>query len=511
MLNTALKALNAPPPQEPQKKTLTDTARERRRRKKKRRKQRKAEIAANQKNEAPRESPFQLVDKTKCGYLRAHAISVKRFKDPVKMFQDKKSTIKTKITAELQELTGLKWSFGLTVDFFKDDKKIKGTFYSNQYATLSADEIDSFFGEATSAIVQKIEKFTKEGSGWMIDKCNTLFLNIAKYEPLKGSSYIPLPEVLAHKKAIINVKNKDQECLRWTLRSAFFSAKNNLNTPYSYPKQDNLNMEGIDFPTPIPQINKIERQNNIALNVYGYERAVVPYHISGQPTEMPRINLLLLHDKQDNYHYCWIKHLSRLLFDQNKHKGKTYFCDRCLYGFSREDLLINHKDECYGINDRATKIQMPAPGEKIKFKNYHKQMQVPFVIYADFESIIKPYQAAAGDKSEIKSKHQACGFGYQIVRYDGASSNVRIYRGEDAGEQFLKSLHQEVININAIFAKPKPLHMSEKNEKDFQSSTQCWICQKEFNDEKIQRLEITVISWANTEVQHTNPATQNLL
>ena len=424
------------------------------------------------------------MDKTKCGYLRAHIISVKRYKDPVKMFQDKKSTIKNKITAELQELTGFKWSFGLTVDFFKDDKKIKGTFYSNQYATLSADEIDPFFGEATSAIVQKIEKFTKEGSGWMIDKCNTLFLNIAKYEPLKGSSYIPLPEVLANKKAIINVKNQDQECLRWALRSALFPAKKNLNSPYSYPKQDNLNMEGIDFPTPISQINKIERQNNIALNVYGYERAVVPYHISGQPTEMPRINLLLLDDKQDNYHYCWIKHLSRLLFDQNKHKGKTYFCDRCLYGFSREDLLINHKDECYGINDRATKIQMPAPGEKIKFKNYHKQMQVPFVIYADFESIIKPHQAAAGDKSEIKNKHQACGFGYQIVRYDGASSNVRIYRGEDAVEQFLKFLHQEVININAIFAKPKPLHMSEKNEKDFQSATQCWICQKEFNDEK---------------------------
>ena len=155
-------------------------------------------------------------------------------------------------------------------------------------------------------------------------------------------------------------------------------------------------MEGIDFPTPISQINKIERQNNIALNVYGYERAVVPYHIYGQPYEMPRINLLLRHDKQENYHYCWIKHLSRLLFYQNKRKGKTYFCDRCLYGFSHEDLLINHKDECYGITNRATKIRMPAPGEKIKFKNYHKQMHVPFVIYADVESIIKHYQAAAG-------------------------------------------------------------------------------------------------------------------
>ena len=128
-LNTALKALNnAPSPQEPKKKTLTDKVREKRRRKKKARKQRKAEIAANRKNEAVRESPFQLVDKTKCGHLRAHEISVKRYKDPVKMFQDKKSTIKNKITAELQELSGLKWSFGLTVDFFKDDKKIKRTF-----------------------------------------------------------------------------------------------------------------------------------------------------------------------------------------------------------------------------------------------------------------------------------------------------------------------------------------------------------------------------------------------
>ena len=95
-------------------------------------------------------------------------------------------------------------------------------------------------------------------------------------------------------------------------------------------------------------------------------------------------------------------------------------------------------------------------------------MPVPFVIYADFESIIKPHQAAAGDKFEIKSKHQACGYGYQIVRYDGALSHVRIYRGEDAVEQFLKSLHQEIVRINAIFANPKPLHMSEKNEKDFQ-------------------------------------------
>ena len=123
-LNNALKTFNnAPQVSQPQEKTLTAKVREKHCRKKKERKQRKAEIAANRKNEAARESPFQLVDKTKCGYFRAHEISVKRYKDPVKMFQDKKSTIKNKITVELQELTGLKWSFGLTVDFFKATRK----------------------------------------------------------------------------------------------------------------------------------------------------------------------------------------------------------------------------------------------------------------------------------------------------------------------------------------------------------------------------------------------------
>ena len=62
-LNTALKALNAPPPQDPQKKLSQIQQEKDVAEKKKRRKQRKAEIAANQKNEAPRESPFQLVDK----------------------------------------------------------------------------------------------------------------------------------------------------------------------------------------------------------------------------------------------------------------------------------------------------------------------------------------------------------------------------------------------------------------------------------------------------------------
>ena len=79
----------------------------------------------------------------------------------------------------------------------------------------------------------------------------------------------------------------------------------------------------------------------------------------------------------------------------------------------------------------STRIEMPTEG-KSHIKKHQNQMPVPYVIYADFESIIKPKTAKAGDKSEITSEHEACGFRYQVVRYDGKADSLVIYRGEDA-------------------------------------------------------------------------------
>ena len=41
-----------------------------------------------------------------------------------------------------------------------------------------------------------------------------------KYEQIGGFSYIPLPGFLAAKKAIINLKNQDDECFKWAITRA---------------------------------------------------------------------------------------------------------------------------------------------------------------------------------------------------------------------------------------------------------------------------------------------------
>ena len=94
-------------------------------------------------------------------------------------------------------------------------------------------------------IVRWIEHFTnQEGTGAAIDHCIKLYLNTAKFEPLKGSSYIPLPKSIARERAIINVKTDDDDdkCLEWVLKSALYPTKTNANNKYSYTQYDSLNL-----------------------------------------------------------------------------------------------------------------------------------------------------------------------------------------------------------------------------------------------------------------------------
>ena len=115
---------------------------------------------------------------------------------------------------------------------------------------------------------------------------------------------------------------------------------------------------------------------------------VIIHYISKQPTIVERINLMLI-ERHQNKHFTWIKNFNGLLYDQSNHKEKKYFCETCLHGYSKESLLNAHKPDCQGIIKRAVKIEMPEPNTKLKFQNHHKQLPAPFVVYADFESLIK--------------------------------------------------------------------------------------------------------------------------
>ena len=230
-----------------------------RRRNKKKRKQR----------DAPKEekNALKLVDKPLCNYFKAYEIDAHKYKDPSILFNDKKSTIIDKINENIKEYKGIKFSIGLSLEFFKDElngerKEVTAAGHGNQSAVLNANNLSEEYDKQTAYIQTWIEKFTNTASGLEIDHCIKLYLNIAKYEPLKGSSYIDLPEVLKNKKAIINVKNTDDKCLFHAIVSAICPAAKNSDRPSRYPSHEDIIItQGIDSPTPISQIKKLEKQN----------------------------------------------------------------------------------------------------------------------------------------------------------------------------------------------------------------------------------------------------------
>ena len=164
------------------------------------------------------------------------------------------------------------------------------------------------------------------------------------------------------------------------------------------------------------------------------------------------MNLLLI-TEDEKKHYVLIKDFNAFMYNQIKHKNKKHFCIYCLQCFSSESILVKHTNNCLTING-AQAINMPKQGENIlKFNNFHKQLQVPFVIYADFEAITKKVQGCEQSEemkkrlyTEAYQTHEDCGFGYKVVCcYDDKYSKpVKIYRGKNAVYKFLEQTLNEV-------------------------------------------------------------------
>ena len=94
-----------------------------------------------------------------------------------------------------------------------------------------------------------------------------------------------------------------------------------------------------------------------------------------------------------------------LFYSPNKHKSKNYFCERCLHGYSRLDLLEEHKPNSNGSGGPAVKVEMPEEGANgFRFQNYHKQMNAPFVIYADFEALTTKLEGQSRIQSRVTLK-----------------------------------------------------------------------------------------------------------
>ena len=274
----------------------------------------------------------------------------------------------------LKTMKGFKFIETLEVTFEKDtiDSKTgkcvsiyKTAFFNGKAKIVTeVDDTEPKLNMSRQEILNTIDKWVSEGSGWVIDRIDSHYINVTLYKPLKDSSYIELPTELRNsKKGLINMKNEDEECFRWChIRHLYPQIK----YPERIKKEDKkmineVNYDGIDFPLSQKHYNKVEKQNSIRINVFGYEDGQpFPIHISKETFE-GQMNLFLI-TKDEKKHYVLIKDFNAFMYNQWKHKERKHFCMYCLQCFSSERILANHVNNCLTING-AQAINMPKQGE----------------------------------------------------------------------------------------------------------------------------------------------------
>ena len=249
-------------------------------------------------------------------------------------------------------------------------------------------------------------------------------------------------------------------------------------------------MDGIEYPVSLKDIDKFENQNpTISITVFGYERKIVyPLRNSDNTDREHNIILILIKEEGVN-HYCLVKNLSRLLSSQvSKHKEKHHFCMRCLNAFWTHKSLNKHQEYC--SNHEAVKIEMPKKDDILTFKNYYKGEKVPFIIYADMESLIKPIQSCKpnprGSYTKKYQKHEPISYSYYIKCFDDNvfSQEPKTYTGLGAMQKFVDSLKED-IKIIANIPEVDMIFGKEETER-FNEETKCWICKGELNIDKIR-------------------------
>ena len=128
-------------------------------------------------------------------------------KDILVFARENKEKFTDLIEQEILKLGSVKVSFGLQVQFEieRNGKTEEMTHYfkEGQPHVFNMDNkelIEQKCEEFMERIRGEIEIWSLDGSGWEVEKIETAYVNVAKYQPLRGGTYLPLPANFAKKK-----------------------------------------------------------------------------------------------------------------------------------------------------------------------------------------------------------------------------------------------------------------------------------------------------------------------
>ena len=144
------------------------------------------------------------------------------------------------------------------------------------------------------------------------------------------------------------------------------------------------------------------------------------------------------------WHYLDVKKLFTLLRGIKSKNNEDFCCINCFHSFRTEKVCGNH-NYCY--------VEMPKEDNKLlKYNNGEKSMKVPFIIYADLESLLEKMNTCPNDPKNLSTtkinKHTTSGYSlFAHCSFDATKNRLDYYRGKNCMTNFCLGLREHATNI----------------------------------------------------------------
>ena len=189
--------------------------------------------------------------------------------------------LKLFVRNKIAELGPLKIQLSDFVQMLKptDDTKV-GCHANTKSKTLTTKLSDEEIFELVDQMNNSIQIFSTGGSGLVVQKIHHLNIKINKFKPIRGSSYIAKAAALLWNNFLLKIRNNDNKCFAYSVLAAMFPEKEHKHRQNKYtPNLHKLNLDNIEFPMSLTDVPKFEKQNNIGINVCGFDKKKF-YHFS---------------------------------------------------------------------------------------------------------------------------------------------------------------------------------------------------------------------------------------
>ena len=164
--------------------------------------------------------PFNPIEHEFRGAYRSYRINGRPKMDVDTFFSRIREGLIELIKRELNDLNSARIQMTTWIRFARDEDRVESAFNSRMTNVHQGSDLDQIVDGMITYMKTQIENPALLNSRFRFDEVLFLDINFHRLNLTRGNSYLPSPDWLARKKAIINPQNEDQECFKWAVIAA---------------------------------------------------------------------------------------------------------------------------------------------------------------------------------------------------------------------------------------------------------------------------------------------------